>query len=209
MARFRYFKPGERIFDYTGKAVRDSNYRVVQKSLFGHGANQIKVIAMGARKDEIKLVQNDTGKTIKMTRYEYERLKEELKQGHFKSGEVFFKAAYANSYEGIEGRNNVASENFEYMLDSRYEKDPHYYEYKEYIVKMFDTLSPNKKAQFMKDNEKLIRDLWEYDYVLDMEEYGYTKDTSELEMLRKELEKYFPKDKITRMRITTKFFRDD
>lgn len=209
MARFKHFKPGERIFDYTGKSVRDSNYRIVQKSLFGHGENQIKVIALGERKDRIKLVDNNTGKQLVLNRFDYESLKEELRQGHFKSGDIFFKASYWHSEEGKTARSSLASENFEAMLNSRYSDDPRYFEYKEYIMGLFNAMSPDKKAQFMKDNEKLIRDLWEYDYVLDMEEYGYSKDTSELEMLRKELEKVIPKQKVQRVRIANKFFRDD
>lgn len=209
MARFKRFKPGERIFDYTGKAVRDSNYRIIQKSLFGHGENQIKVIALGERKDRIKLVDNNTGKQLIMSRFDYESLKEELRQGHFKSGEIFFKASYWHSEEGKTARSALASENFEAMLNARYSDDPRYYEYKEYIMKLFNSMSPDRKATFMKDNEKLIRDLWEYDYILDMEEFGYSRDTSELEMLRKELEKQFNANKVKQMRITTGFFRDD
>lgn len=190
----RHYRPGERIYLYSGKQVKNKKGEIVAPTLFGHGPGQIKVSALGRAKDRIRLTDVDTGEKHDISRYEYERLKEEVKAGHFKHKEAFFKATYWQTREGQNARSYHASENFETMLDARYDNVPGYGDYKAYILELFNGLSNKEKADFFEKEDKLIREVWEYDYKLNLEEYKEYAPTSEFDLLIKKLEEYYRGD---------------
>ena len=190
----RHFRPGERIYSYTGRQVKNKKGEIKTQAIFGHEAGQIKVSVLGKAKDRIRLTDVDTGERHDISRYEYERLKEELRTGHFKHKEAFFKATYWQTREGQNARGFQASENFETMLNARYGDNPQFEYYKAYIMELFNGLSNAEKAEFFRKEDKLIRELWEYEYKLNLQEYVESSISNEFDLLVSKLEQYYAHD---------------
>lgn len=193
MARGRY---GSRVYPYTGQSIRNKKGEIVTPSIFGYKEGQIKVTALGRAKDTIRLTDVTSGEQHVISRYDYESLKEELRAGYFKNKDVFFKATYWRTREGQNAKSALAEQNFETMLNERYSDNPEFASKKTYIMQLFKGLSNAEKAEFFKNEDKLVRDLWKYDYALTSEEYPDMQDGSELDYLRKVLEKYFDHDSV-------------
>lgn len=185
---------GKRVYPFTGASIRDKNGKIVTPSIFGYKSGQIKVTALGRAKDTIRLTDVDTGEKHVISRYDYEAYKEELKAGHFKHKEAFFKATYWKTGEGQKAKAATATQNFERMLNERYEKVPDFTNKKEYIMELFRNLTFAEKREFFEEEDKLIRDLWEYKQALDVNDYPELANSSELDFLTKKLESYFIHD---------------
>lgn len=188
MTRSKYPK---KTYNYTGQSVKDKRGRIVSPSIFGYKEGQIKVTALGRARDTIRLTNVSTGEKHIISRQDYEKYKEELRAGYFKSKESFFKATYWKTTEGKEAQSALASQNFETMLDKRYSDNPEFAKRKSYILELFKNLTNDEKADFFEEQDKLVRDLWKYDYALSAKEYPELENMSELEYIEKKLEDYF------------------
>ena len=195
MAGFKKrFKPGSLNFNFEGYTIKDSKGNIKQKATFGREQGQVKVIALGKARDRIRLEDVSTGKKYEMTRFDYESLKEELRKGHFKSTEIFLKAAYWRTSEGHNAKTEIARQNLKDALHSRYAGDvvdPEYEKKWEYIESLIENMDYEQMTQFTLDNERLVREIFDYEYHIDPETYGYDDKTSALTMIQSELEKYF------------------
>lgn len=185
------YRKGSKIYDFRGTSIRNKQGEIVTPSIFGHGKNQIQVTALGRAKTKIRLTDLSSGEKHEISREDYENFKEELKSGYFKSKESFFKATYWKTHEGMEAQSALAEQNFETMMNSRYSEDPQFADKKPYIMELFRALSYKEKTDFFEEEEKLIRDLWQYNYALSLEDYPELANMTELEYLTKQLEKYF------------------
>lgn len=183
-----------RIYSYTGQSVKDKRGRITSPAIFGYKSGQIKVTALGRARDTIRLTDVSSGKQHTISRQDYEKYKEELRAGHFKSKEAFFKATYWKTREGKEAQSALASQNFNTMLDERYSDNPEYDKRKSYILELFKSLTNDEKADFFEEQDKLVRDLWKYDYALSAKDYPELENMSELEYIEKKLEEYFQHD---------------
>lgn len=184
----------KRTYPYTGATVKDKRGRITSPAIFGYKSGQIKVTALGRARDTIRLTDVDTGEQHTISRYDYETYKEELRAGHFKSKESFFKATYWKTREGQNAKSVVADQNFETMLNRRYSDNPEFAKKKSYIMQLFKNLTNGEKAEFFEKEDKLVRDLWDYEYALSLEDYPEMANNSELDFLEKKLEEYFKHD---------------
>ena len=80
------------------------------------------------------------------------------------------------------------------MLNARYGDNPQFEDYKPYIMELFNGLSNAEKAEFFRKEDKLIRELWEYEYKLNLQEYTEFAVSNEFDLLVSKLEQYYAHD---------------
>lgn len=191
----RHYAPGSVIHKYKGRTIKNRKGEVVTKATFGYEEGQIKVTALGRTKDRIRLTDVSSGEEHEISRYQYERLKEELYAGYFKNKDIFFRATYWQTQEGMNARDELATKNFGTMLDERYGEYPDFHTKKPYLEELFRGLSHSDKQDFFEKEDKLIRDLWTYGTPLPTEDYPELANSNELDFLINKLEEeYYHKD---------------
>ena len=198
------YRPGEKIYEYTGRQVKNSKGEIVQKPLFGFGKEQLRVSYIGSAKDRVKITDVSSGKFNVIPRGDYESLKEELHAGHFKSGDVFFRASYIHSEEFHNAQRKTGQDNIKWMIYKRYGDSPEFTRKRNYLFQLIDNLSYDQLTKFFEDNSKLISEMMDYDYYIDVESYTDTPGATELDALTEALEKQYASERRQQLKVITK-----
>ena len=184
------FKPGEIIFPWRGKGM------------FGHGSGQITVHSLGAAHDRIRLTFNDTGEQRVLDRYEYERMKEEVKKGYFNEQETFWKATYRYTTEGKIAADRNLIQGFTKAIHTRYQhasvKDLPL-EDRQYMIELFQQMSIEDRKKFMDQDYDLFSQIIDYENEISMDD-DYFQGTSESRYIMSKLESYLKPEQIRRAR---------
>lgn len=184
------FRPGEILFDWHGKGM------------FGHDSGQIEVYSLGRAHDRIRLKDVDTGETRTMDRYEYERLKEEVKSGYFMNKEIFWKASYHVTNEGKIAADRNLIQGFTKAIHTRYQhasiKELPLID-RQYMIELFQQMSIEDRKKFMDQDYDLFSQIIDYENEISMDD-DYFQGTSESKYIMNKLESYLKPEQIRRAR---------